>query len=184
MPAVGLSLPGLVLMASGLVLSYAAVADPEGGPVGVVRDVLSGKVPTPGPQKVTPVKVDDGAGGGTGTFVPRTVGDGKYNLGPVKPHVAAAARTYGIRFGIDDIGGFGPGSVSGSDHPRGLALDFMVSASKEQAKGDALAAALLADPSVTYVIWNRKINTKNGKGWRAYFGPSAHTDHVHASFKG
>jgi hypothetical protein len=165
-------------MASGLVLSYSALQDPVGGPVGVVRDVLSGKVPTPGVQKVTPA---GGASGGSGGSIPSV--SGKYKLGAVKPHVEAAANKYGPKFGISDIGGLGGGSVPNSDHPRGLALDFMISAKTDLARGNALAAALLADSSVTYVIWNRKINSKNGKGWRAYFGPSNHTDHVHASFK-
>lgn len=53
MPAVGLSLPGLVLIAGGVVLCYSGLNDPVGGPVGVVKDVLSGKTPTPGVQKVT-----------------------------------------------------------------------------------------------------------------------------------
>lgn len=49
----GVSLPGLTLMAGGLVLCYAGLNDPVGGPVGVVRDILTGKTPTPGVQKVT-----------------------------------------------------------------------------------------------------------------------------------
>lgn len=182
MADVGLSLPGIVLAAGGLVLAYSGVQDPEGGPVGVIRAVLSGKVPKPGAQTTTPT---GGAGTdlGPGTFERRVVGDDPYDLGGVKPHVRAAAKLYGTRFGIKEVGGVGPGSVPGSDHPNGLALDFMVSAAKDKARGDALAAALLADPLVTYVIWNRRINSKNGKGWRTYFGPRSHTDHVHASFK-
>jgi cell wall-associated NlpC family hydrolase len=49
-----LSLPGLGLIAGGLVLAYAGLNDPPGGPVGVVRDILSGKTPTPGVQLTTP----------------------------------------------------------------------------------------------------------------------------------
>ena len=102
-----------------------------------------------------------------------------YALGRVKPHVAAAANLYGPRFGIKTIYGVGGGSVPGSDHPKGLALDFMTS---NKVTGDALANALLADSSVKYVIWWGRINTKNGKGWRVYTGPRNHKDHVHASF--
>lgn len=66
MPGVGLSLPGLVLMAGGLVLAYAGLNDPVGGPVGVVKDVLSGKTPTPGTQTVTPASNSAGAAAAAG----------------------------------------------------------------------------------------------------------------------
>lgn len=65
MAGVGLSLPGLVLMAGGLVLGYSGLNDPVGGPVGVVKDVLSGKTPTPGVQKTTPVASVGGSLGGS-----------------------------------------------------------------------------------------------------------------------
>lgn len=109
-----------------------------------------------------------------------------YKLGPVKAHVKKAAEHFGPRFGIKDIGGWrAVGSVKNSDHPKGLALDFMVSAKspESKARGDALAAALLNERGqwkVKYVIWNKKIN--QGNGWESYSGPSDHTDHVHASF--
>lgn len=50
----GLSLAGLGLMAGGLVLAYSGLNDPVGGPVGVLKDILTGKSPTPGVQVVTP----------------------------------------------------------------------------------------------------------------------------------
>lgn len=46
----GISLGGLGLIAAGAVLAYSGVNDPVGGPVGVVRDILQGKTPTPGVQ--------------------------------------------------------------------------------------------------------------------------------------
>lgn len=45
--AEGLSLAGLGMVAAGAVLAYSGINDPAGGPVGVVRDVLSGKTPQP-----------------------------------------------------------------------------------------------------------------------------------------
>lgn len=110
---------------------------------------------------------------------------GKYTLGNVKPHVAAAAKRYGEAYGIKTVYGYrSTGSVPNSDHPKGLALDFMVSAKSAESKerGDALASALLQDSQVTYVIWNKKIRKRGESEWRDYSGPSDHTDHVHASF--
>lgn len=43
----GISLTGLGMIAAGSVLAYSGINDPVGGPVGVVRDILSGKTPTP-----------------------------------------------------------------------------------------------------------------------------------------
>src|SRR3954449_5291247 len=107
-----------------------------------------------------------------------------YNLGAVKPHVAAAANHYGPKHGITNVGGYRAiGSVPNSDHPKGLALDFMT---RNRVKGDALAADVIATGkgsyNVTYVIWWRQIHSLDSRGWRPYFGPSAHTDHVHVSF--
>lgn len=107
-----------------------------------------------------------------------------YSLGPVKPHVAKAANDIGPRFGIKTIWGFGSGSVPGSDHPRGLALDFMINnISGGKATGDAIAAFVIANATalgVKYVIWQRRI-WQNG-AWKPYHGFNPHIDHVHVSF--
>lgn len=105
-----------------------------------------------------------------------------YRLTGVKSHVAAAANYFGTKYGIKTVGGWRPvGSVPNSDHPKGLALDFMTSS---RAVGDPLAADLIANYrqwGITYVIWWRRIWTPD-KGWHDYHGPVPHTDHVHASF--
>lgn len=113
-----------------------------------------------------------------------------YALGPVKEHVRAAAESIGPRFGITSILGVGL-RPNESDHPLGLALDFMT---KDKAKGDALAEYVKANASaygVKYVIWWGRIWSvaRNGEGWRGYVPPnggsddtSMHKDHVHVSF--
>lgn len=105
-----------------------------------------------------------------------------YNLTGVKSHVKNAANYFGPKHGIKVVGGWrAVGSVPNSDHPKGLALDFMT---RSKSQGDALAADLVSSASawgITYVIWWRRIWTP-AKGWHSYSGPSAHTDHVHASF--
>lgn len=53
MAEAGLSLGGLAFLGAGLVLSYSGLNDPVGGPFGAVKDILSGKTPTPQLQKVT-----------------------------------------------------------------------------------------------------------------------------------
>lgn len=107
----------------------------------------------------------------------------RYRLSPLtKPHVVSAADYFGPKHGITSVGGWrAVGSVKASDHPRGLALDFMT---RNKSRGDALAADLIAQRAqwgITYVIWWRRIWTPS-EGWHSYSGPSAHTDHVHASF--
>lgn len=105
-----------------------------------------------------------------------------YSLPGTKSHVVAAANYFGTKYGIKTVGGWRPfGSVPNSDHPKGLALDFMT---RNKSTGDALAADLIANHSqwnITYVIWWRRIWTPD-KGWHDYHGPVPHTDHVHASF--
>jgi hypothetical protein len=119
---------------------------------------------------------DAGPGGDTDT--------GKYKLSSkTKPHVVAAINTLGPMFGIKTVYGWSAtGSVATSDHPKGLAGDFMTS-SKEV--GDKLAAYAVANAAkfgITYVIWYKRIWTPS-QGWHEYTGPRDHTDHVHISFK-
>lgn len=108
-----------------------------------------------------------------------------YSLGPVKAHVQAAA---------DRIGGiFKPSSILGwglrareSDHPKGLALDFMVGSNK--AKGDAIAGHVKANAAaygIKYVIWQQRIWNSDGSEHAMEDRGSAtenHMDHVHVSF--
>lgn len=106
-----------------------------------------------------------------------------YKLPGVKPHVKSAANHFGIKHKIKSVGGWrAVGSVPSSDHPKGLALDFMT---RDKGQGDALTADVVSNYQkwgVTYVIWWRRIWSPS-KGWRKYSGPSAHTDHVHVSFQ-
>jgi len=109
----------------------------------------------------------------------------KYNLGAVKAHVAAAANEVGPKFGIKTVYGWAPGQW---DHPKGLALDFMINNIKDgKTAGDALSKYVEANHArlgVTYIIWYRKtIDFRNNNGWHNYTGTSnPHTDHVHVSF--
>ena len=104
-----------------------------------------------------------------------------YALGPVKSHVKDAANHFGPKHGYRVVYGWrAVGSVPNSDHPKGLALDFMGS---DKAKGDALVADVIANGGsygVTYVIWRGRI--WRGGEWDNYSGPSRHYDHVHVSF--
>lgn len=170
------------MTATGLYLVYAGIRNVpfvEG-----LRQLATGRVPTGREPAPTVVSFDGSrAVGGGGSAPGGTDGgqaSGKYDLGPVKAHVRAAANELGPRFGIKRIGGWRV-QVDG-DHPKGLALDFMTTT------GDALANFLVANHAkykISYVIWNRRIwNVRRAdEGWRKYTGTSnPHTDHVHASF--
>jgi TP901 family phage tail tape measure protein len=106
-------------------------------------------------------------------------------FGGVKPHVARAGHFLKRMFGIATVGGVGsrPGP---SDHPRGLALDFMTY--RDQAKGDRLVNYLLPRAGhfgVKYVIWKQRINS--GSGWKGMADRGSvtanHFDHPHVSFR-
>lgn len=101
------------------------------------------------------------------------------------------------RFDPQSIGGFCPGGctsghVEGSDHYTGKAVDVMVKLSSP--KGDRIAGYLAANQQrlqIKYLIWDGRIRTFDGRGWRAYTHPSGntsdptlmHRDHVHISVK-
>lgn len=137
------------------------------------------------------------AGFGTGTAVAARARGGvasgsaagagnRYSLGPVKPWVAKAASILGPMFGITTIGGYrATSSVAGSDHPKGLACDFMCGKSA----GDRLAAYAIAharELNISYVIWRQRIWQITARRWVMMPDRGSitdnHYDHVHISF--
>lgn len=108
-----------------------------------------------------------------------------YKLKGVEPIASKAADYFGAKYGIKTIYGLGPGSVPGSDHPHGRAIDLMINnTSNGTARGTQMANDIIKNYKawkVKYVIWNRYI-WHPGIGWKPYHGPSDHTDHVHVSF--
>ncbi len=85
----------------------------------------------------------------------------------VLSHVAEAGHHLQEKFGVDDVGGVAarPSNPT-SDHPSGLALDFMV----DTATGDALAAYAEENSEalgIKYILWQTE----------------DHYDHVHISFE-
>lgn len=68
-----------------------------------------------------------------------------------------------------------------SDHNVGNAVD--ITHDPTCCHGDTVAALAVNDGRVTYVIWNRRINSRDGRGWRAYTGANAHETHVHISIR-
>jgi hypothetical protein len=111
-------------------------------------------------------------------------GQGNAGLsGRESPNTANAARFAAQQWGIQVGGWRAKGSVPNSDHPKGLADDFMI---RSAAQGGQIAAYFQANAAqwgVKYIIWDRMINTLDGRGWRPYTGPNPHTDHVHVSFR-
>ena len=58
------------------------------------------------------------------------------------------------------------------------ALDF----DKDGIDVDELLAAVVGEPRVAYVIWNRRIWT-HAAGWQPYTGPNGHTAHLHVRIR-
>lgn len=124
------------------------------------------------------------------------------SIGNVKPHVMGVALDVGKRFDLATI--YGIGTRSGpSDHPKGLALDFMVKAggglqigSEAQGKHDRNTGDQVwntmqhswKEANVKYVIWQQRIwespgDFSAGKKMEDRGGDTNnHYDHVHVSF--
>ncbi len=97
---------------------------------------------------------------------------------------------------IVSMGGRGGRPIGTSDHPRGLAVDFMIpkwSSTSGNAFGWKVAkwvAAHAKQLRVKYIIWDvKKWNPRVNNSWRPYRHPLgnssptlAHRDHVHVSF--
>jgi len=116
--------------------------------------------------------------------------------GGVKPWVARAGQEIAGKFGVTSVLGKGPRTSNPtSDHPKRLALDFMVSTGvakgAQKSKGDKIAAYAVKNRKrlgITYIIWFGRIFHTYGE-WGSYHHPSGATDansmhmnHVHCSF--
>jgi len=135
---------------------------------------------------------------GSGTTVLSNDSDGGSLAGPnttsynyLTPN---AKRVYGLVvriFDVHSIGGWRPyGSVPGSDHPKGRAIDVMTWSNRSlgwRIANWAVGNAWALD--VKYVIFNGRIWTRS-RGWHGYRHPSdpcncnptlRHDDHVHIS---
>lgn len=109
-----------------------------------------------------------------------------YALGPVKPWVAFAANEIGNQFHVATIFGVGA-RPNASDHPLGLALDFMVGGMRS--KGDSIADYAISNADrlgITYILWQQRIWHADGRGWEPMEDRGSvtanHRDHVHISF--
>ncbi|MFE8605469.1 peptidoglycan-binding domain-containing protein [Archangium violaceum] len=69
-----------------------------------------------------------------------------------------------------------------SDHNDGNAVDITHDPASG-ATGGEIARYALKDSRVTYVIWNKRINSRDGRGWRPYHGDNPHTHHCHISIR-
>lgn len=109
-----------------------------------------------------------------------------YNLGNVKTWVSTAADEIGQRFSVRTVYGWAYRTYT-SDHPLGLALDFMTYA--DLAKGDQISSYAIANAhrlSIKYVIWKQRIWTVTKPYWVLMDDRGSttanHYDHVHISF--
>lgn len=111
-----------------------------------------------------------------------------YNLGPVLPHVKAAAQEVGDRFSIETIGGWRATARDMTGHPAGRALDIMVSG----ARGALVNNYLIGQRKrlgLAYTLY-QQTEYSDDAGWTTgrkmedRGDPTQnHMDHVHAQFK-
>jgi cytoskeletal protein RodZ len=104
-------------------------------------------------------------------------------LAGTRPHVAQVGNHLRTLFAVSSV--IGVSNRAGtSDHPTGLALDFLV----DTATGNELAEYVLRNRTefgVSYVIWRQRYN--DGSGWSLLedrgSATANHYDHVHVSFR-
>lgn len=181
----GISGLSVAVAAIGGFLVYAGIRDVP--LIDGLREIISGKTPTGKQQKQT-AKFTSAVSTG-GAEIAQGLASA-YSLGAVQPHVKQAANEIGPKFGIKTIYGWAPGLF---DHPRGLALDFMIdNITNGVSVGSSLAAYGIANKErlgVTYIIYNMQIaSSKQNWAWRPYVtsirtGDWQHKHHVHMSFE-
>lgn len=178
--------PAVLAGAIALWLIYAGVRDVpvfEG-----LRQVLRREQPTPS-RTHSPF---DPQAGSTGSFsAGATAGSSVFRAGAVIAKgdlgidrlVGNAATAYPVLKGMFPSlrmnGWRAQGSVPGSDHPRGLAIDVMTANALVHYQ---VIVAFLRLPGAKY--WISRGQRAQAPTWKItpYVGPSPHTDHVHLSF--
>lgn len=174
----GISGVAIGMIGTGALLIRAAIRGTS--PLDELRQLITGQRPEPlsTSPRGTPLSGGPGIAGQVKSGSAKTTGK-------EAPHVAAEMHYISSTWGVTTYGWRAVGSVPGSDHPKGLAIDAMVPAGVTgQNLGTTIAThyRLNADRKhVKYIIWYGKIWSPD-RGWRAYFGPSPHRDHVHISF--
>jgi hypothetical protein len=178
----GISGSAVLLGTAGLYLAYAGVKDVpiiEG-----LRDIVRGKVPTARAEH-KPYAPTGPASAGV-DVASSAAGTGGKQGGCAGPLGLCGYAAFGytvmkLQFPSINAGGYRPtGSVPGSRHPLGLAVDWPT---RNNAVAQQIIAAFKKTPGARTWIWNRQIASAN-TGWRitGYDGPSPHTDHVHTDW--
>lgn len=187
----------LLVLGGGAAAVWSGITDPDGGTFAGLARAVRGEsqvkataAPSGFLANVASYVSGTGSSGGGAAPAgynpdpPAAKDTGAYNLGAVKPWVKAAAYEAGPMFGIKTIGGYRTSARDPNGHPAGRALDFMT-----ETTGSALSGYLLANRKrlgVEYVIWQQRINSGDGRGWRRMEDRGSrtqnHFDHVHANF--
>jgi hypothetical protein len=161
--------------------------DHAGGFVDKVRKIAAGYEAHKPPPAARPAPPPVARAAGTGTGTPSY-----QRLTPTAKRLYTKVQQ---TFGVRSIGGWrAVGSVEGSDHPHGRAIDVMVGypGPSGRALGRRIAGWAVTNADrldVKYVIFNGRIWTRT-RGWHGYQHPSdpcncnptlRHDDHVHIS---
>lgn len=183
-PRAGLSGAALFVGVGGLYLAYAGVRDVP--LVDGLRSLLRGERPTERTPSFEGVKLASGIV--SKTTAPTGVGKAGQvadtGISGLRGNAALAYPVLKQAFPALRMGGWrATGSVPGSDHPKGLAIDVMTT---DEATAQRVIKVMRATPGFRLWIWNRHYASTN-TGWRvtacgSACGPSPHTDHVHGSW--
>jgi len=160
---------------AGLYLVYVGVKDVpffDG-----LRELLRGTAPVgkvhapfvPKPSGVVGTPISSGATGKNDKSIDRLVGNAAAAYPAIRAIAPGAVYGWGLR------------SDMSSDHPKGKALDVMLT---DEATAQRVISTFRSQPGAKYWIWNRQIANVAVDNWRIrpYNGPSPHIDHVHLSY--
>lgn len=177
----GISGLAVALGAAGIWFVYAGIRDVP--IIGGIGQLLRGEEPDEGDQPEAPKFegfVGDEAGVGAAALFS---GGQDTGIDRLVPPASLAYRILKTRYPMIPMHGYrAQGSVPGSDHPKGLAIDAMTVDGNIAGR---MIETFKLTPGAKYWIWNREIATRQ-ENWqpRRYSGPSPHTDHVHFSWSG